>query len=255
VLIALSAPAGADTLEERFSTMWESLWTQNGAPALVTRWGGEIRVRFTGSEAAGHRDYAWRPLREAAELAGIPIRDVTGEPDAAGIANLEFQLLTEEEMAADETARHMMCRAQLQRARQFLIEKVLVQARARRIVFCGYHEVMHAMGIRGHPTGETVLRYFTGKPRDAFLPMDEALLKGWYSPRMKPGATAFEALVVLTDVVIETTVDESQREAARAAQAAFIQRTLREMERYARGERSEERRVGKECRSRWSPYH
>src|SRR5256885_3222727 len=24
---------------------------------------------------------------------------------------------------------------------------------------------------------------------------------------------------------------------------------------YPRGERSEERRVGKECRSRWSPYH
>ena len=24
---------------------------------------------------------------------------------------------------------------------------------------------------------------------------------------------------------------------------------------YKRGERSEERRVGKECRSRWSPYH
>ena len=24
---------------------------------------------------------------------------------------------------------------------------------------------------------------------------------------------------------------------------------------YERGERSEERRVGKECRSRWSPYH
>ena len=24
---------------------------------------------------------------------------------------------------------------------------------------------------------------------------------------------------------------------------------------YAIGERSEERRVGKECRSRWSPYH
>ena len=24
---------------------------------------------------------------------------------------------------------------------------------------------------------------------------------------------------------------------------------------YVRGDRSEERRVGKECRSRWSPYH
>src|SRR2546422_4925589 len=31
---------------------------------------------------------------------------------------------------------------------------------------------------------------------------------------------------------------------------AFAQRWLRE-----HGERSEERRVGKECRSRWSPYH
>ena len=27
------------------------------------------------------------------------------------------------------------------------------------------------------------------------------------------------------------------------------------MERFRRAERSEERRVGKECRSRWSPYH
>src|SRR5256885_3386723 len=28
-----------------------------------------------------------------------------------------------------------------------------------------------------------------------------------------------------------------------------------ETERIAKGKRSEERRVGKECRSRWSPYH
>src|SRR2546422_6936839 len=31
--------------------------------------------------------------------------------------------------------------------------------------------------------------------------------------------------------------------------------TLRERNRRSIGRRSEERRVGKECRSRWSPYH
>src|SRR6266446_997540 len=31
--------------------------------------------------------------------------------------------------------------------------------------------------------------------------------------------------------------------------------TMRGLERRAREVRSEERRVGKECRSRWSPYH
>ena len=29
----------------------------------------------------------------------------------------------------------------------------------------------------------------------------------------------------------------------------------RDVDSYVRGKRSEERRVGKECRSRWSPYH
>ena len=31
--------------------------------------------------------------------------------------------------------------------------------------------------------------------------------------------------------------------------------TMTNDERYAKAQRSEERRVGKECRSRWSPYH
>src|SRR5690554_7875086 len=35
----------------------------------------------------------------------------------------------------------------------------------------------------------------------------------------------------------------------------FIWFNRSEFDRYARFNRSEERRVGKECRSRWSPYH
>ena len=37
--------------------------------------------------------------------------------------------------------------------------------------------------------------------------------------------------------------------------ATYPEMTWMEMENYLNQERSEERRVGKECRSRWSPYH
>ena len=36
---------------------------------------------------------------------------------------------------------------------------------------------------------------------------------------------------------------------------ALLQARHRQEEAEARNRRSEERRVGKECRSRWSPYH
>src|SRR6267378_482812 len=90
---ALSGPARADVLEDRFNMVWESLWTQVGLPTLVVRWADEIRVRFTGSEAAGHRDYALQALREVTQAAGIALRDVSAEENAAEIANLEFQLV------------------------------------------------------------------------------------------------------------------------------------------------------------------
>ena len=64
--------------------------------------------------------------------------------------------------------------------------------------------------------------------------------------------------VMLTDEALEAlepatrALDESQAAAERAlgAAQAAIQAALDR-----RDERSEERRVGKECRSRWSPYH
>src|SRR5207245_8191531 len=84
ITAGLPRAALGDALEERFDTMWESLWMQTGAPTVVVRWAGEIRVRFTGSEAAGHRDFAFRALREATEaagraLSGVPVGENGGE--------------------------------------------------------------------------------------------------------------------------------------------------------------------------------
>src|SRR2546430_7795895 len=49
--------------------------------------------------------------------------------------------------------------------------------------------------------------------------------------------------------------DEGVDAGARGSQLAMLELQLHELVRGFREVRSEERRVGKECRSRWSPYH
>ena len=56
------------------------------------------------------------------------------------------------------------------------------------------------------------------------------------------------------EAVTESRLDpDLARALHRAAEAAHLRLLL--IRRPGRGARSEERRVGKECRSRWSPYH
>ena len=54
-------------------------------------------------------------------------------------------------------------------------------------------------------------------------------------------------VVILTLVTLFTCVEYSQ--------AQTTEKEMTRQEKKAAQERSEERRVGKECRSRWSPYH
>src|SRR2546426_1008830 len=60
------------------------------------------------------------------------------------------------------------------------------------------------------------------------------------------GGMAFTFLLALGHAVGRSLVESDRVETARAALEAARRRGVR---------RSEERRVGKECRSRWSPYH
>jgi hypothetical protein len=231
-LTGVCSPAWGDALEERFETMWEALWTQTGLPVPVRRWPGEIRVRFTGAEVNAYRDDAWRALTDATQAAGIGLRDVSAAEGVADLANLEFQLVPEGNLPP---ADHMMCKSTLKSVQQSRIMHAVIEVRARRFAFCGYHEVMHAMGIPGHPTRGTVLAYFAPPVRDALTPVDVLILKGWYSPRLMTGASPFEALLVMTDTVVEA-VEEPKRDDARKAQSRFLAKTLKEMERYALGE-------------------
>src|SRR2546426_11117247 len=56
----------------------------------------------------------------------------------------------------------------------------------------------------------------------------------------------------------ESRIDDRSNETASGAFSGFLDRTRERREAELIGlekDRSEERRVGKECRSRWSPYH
>jgi hypothetical protein len=225
-VFSLVPAAHADELNERFTTVWESLWTQQGFPTYVIRWADEVRVRFIGGITDRYREHAMSALRDATQAAGLKLRDVTAEADAEKLANLEFRVTGDYDLEDTMPCTH------LQRWRNWLLERVLVQVRPRDLWRCTYHEVMHAMGIRGHPSGRTVLSYFPYR-RDQLMPMDVLMLKSWYSPRMKPGATPFEALQVLIDAVVEAGARDA---AACEAQARFMRAAVEDMERYARGE-------------------
>lgn len=210
--------------------MWEILWTQSGSTTQLVRWGDEIRVRFTGSAAGANRDYLLGALNEAAAIADVRVRDVSTEPRAAKLANLEIRLVDDRDLPASTP-----CMATHEFWHDWQFQSVLLRARPQAVRRCARHEMMHVMGIRGHPASMSVLSYFT-HARDTLMPMDAVILKAWYSPRMPLGATPFEALQVLTEAVVEASVAPHERESAMAARERFLSSTLVAMERYASGE-------------------
>ena len=66
-------------------------------------------------------------------------------------------------------------------------------------------------------------------------------------PRWEDGTPAHTLAVFVERLIAEETHDRPYAEA--------ILYTHADVDRRSVAERSEERRVGKECRSRWSPYH
>jgi hypothetical protein len=111
------------------------------------------------------------------------------------------------------------------------IESAAVQMRARDAWRCAYHEAMHVMGVRGHPAGKTVLSYFPTKV-DGLLPLDRAMLRAWYSPKMRGGMTPFEVLPVLADELVTSMPD---RDKALAGRDRFFNRTVEQMQAFADG--------------------
>ena len=225
-LLAPCAALAADETEQGLATVWEALWHQSGTPTRIVRWDGEIRMRMTGIDLPKHRDYIMQALRTVTDEAGVKLVDVSDQPNAEQLANFKLEVLPDTALEDNQP-----CVTYLDFRTEDRIDSATMQMRTKDVWRCSYHESMHLMGVRGHPGGKTVLSYFPTKV-DGLLPLDRAMLRAWYSPRMKGGMTPFEALPVLADELVATAQDKT---AAMQTRDRFFATTVDQMQAYAAG--------------------
>jgi len=230
LLAALLVGAGgarADTLDDSLRTVWESLWDQEGTARQVMRWKSPVPYRIHGPDSARHAQFLREALTAASDAAGVTLVDVSSQPDAP--ASLDVEIVSDSDLRTDT------CLTEYRSVRSWFLDKVAVRMRSGEVWRCTYHEVVHAMGIPGHPSGRTVLSYFPYR-RDTLMELDRLMLAAWYSPRLPPGSTPLAALVVLSDTVLARQDLGLAPEIARERTNAFLQAKLREIEALARGQ-------------------
>jgi len=222
--------AHADKLDDNLQTVWESLWDERGTPTQVLRWGKTLRYRLHGADLSRHQEHIENGLRAAAGTVGVQLVDVSGQAGAEAAAMLDIEVVSD--TALQDNA---PCMTTYVRASRFIYEKVQVKMRSRSAWRCTFHEIMHAMGIPGHPSGKTVLSYFPYRS-DVLMDLDRLMLAAWYSPAMRPGATPLEALAVLSEAVARQADLGVPAEEAAERTKAFNQRKFAQMEAFANGQ-------------------
>ena len=222
--------AHADKLDDNLQTVWESLWDQGGSPRWVLRWDKPILYRIHGPDASRHRDHIRSALQAVTEIAHIQIIDVSAQADAETAATLDLEVVKDTDLRDNEP-----CVTYHLKQSGWALEKVHIKMRSRDTWRCAFHEMMHVMGITGHPSGKTVLSYFPYR-RDVLMDLDQLMLAAWYSPTMPKNATPLEALVVLSDAVARQSDLGVPAGDASLRSGAFNQRMLQQMESLAAGQ-------------------
>jgi hypothetical protein len=216
--------ARADAFEQGMDTMWEVLWHQTGTPTRLVRWEQDIKVRVFGVNLAAHKDHTLTALRAAAGEAGVKVIDVSDQPDAAQQANVSIEIT-----GNDALADRQPCETRLHFRTEDKLDTVTMQMRDSEEWRCAYHEVMHVMGVRGHPEGLTVLSYFPTQV-EGFTALDKAILRSWYSPRTRAGMTPFEVLPIMADELVDILPNKAK---ASRSRDRYLARTVAEMQAFA----------------------
>ena len=219
--------AQGDPFESGMNTMWEVLWHQSGTATRLVRWEQPLQVRIAGVNVAQHRQFTLKALNDVAKESGLKVVDVTDRPDAAEVANVSIEIVPDSMLSEMQP-----CETRLNFKSETRIDSVTMQMRNSDARRCAYHESMHVMGVRGHPEGHTVLSYFTDQVQ-GLTPLDKAMLRGWYSPRVSGGMTPFEVLPVLADQLVAITPNKAE---AKQARDRFLARTVQEMQDFADGQ-------------------
>jgi hypothetical protein len=228
-LFFVPATAYCGEIENAFDLLWETLWQETGTPFEVQKWDQlTVKYRYFGVNLESHRKNIEKILAQTTALAGVKFEDISSQADSEKIAQFEIEVVRDNGDIPENTA----CYVNVSEAPGGRIKKAILRMRDRLAYFCAYHEMMHAMGIKGHPSGDTVLTYFNTRS-DKYLALDEFLLKAFYSVWMKPGMTPFQAMDVLTQTwVAEYASEEPNIEKTRQA---FLGKTIINMKAFAEG--------------------
>jgi hypothetical protein len=228
---SIALPARADRLDDDLTSLWESLWDQRGVPQRLTRWEAPLRFRVGGPQGARHRAAIAAAVGKVAEAAQLQASEVVLPP--AGSSDKDTTTLALLVYDDDDLDDHAPCDAQLQ-TRDDSLSYVRVRMRSSEVWQCLNHELMHAMGVAGHPSGKTVLSYFPWR-QDKLLDLDRLLLTVWYDRALTPGATPFETLWTGGQQVIRHSAIDMPALQAEQRQRAHYAARLREMEAFALG--------------------
>jgi hypothetical protein len=229
---SIALPARADRLDDDLTSLWESMWDQRGEPQRLTRWNEPLRFRVGGPQGARHRAAIAAAVVKAAQAAELQASEVTLPPagsNAKDTTNLALLVYDDDDLD-DNTP----CDAQLQHI-DLSLSYVRVRMRTSQVWDCVNHELMHAMGVPGHPSGKTVLSYFPWR-QDQLLDLDRLLLTVWYDRALHSGATPFEILWIGgQQVAKQSAIDMPAEQAEQRRRANFAAR-LHEMEGFALGQ-------------------
>lgn len=223
VFWSVIAPAAhADRTDDALDTVWEATWDERGTPHALTRWEQPIRWRITGADARRHREITVAALTAAAKAAGL---DASEAGDQA-TANVEIDISNHSGLADS-----VGCDTQIAQDRS-VIRSVKLRLRASQAWSCVHHEVMHAMGVVGHPSGRTVLSYFPPRT-DVLLELDQVMLAAWYDRTLKSGATPLEILWSASLRVVQHAAPELNAQQAQERKRAYYDKRIEDMKAFA----------------------
>lgn len=159
----------------------------------VRRWGGEIRLYVVDNTKSGADGRVSAEVRQVADLAGVPLVQATGLPDA------NFVVFVEEKTIGTLAVENATCITRGQFAAGTILEATVIVARG---LDCVRHEAFHAVGfIRHVPKGARSM--MTSDGLGAPMPADILAVRTLYDPRVRAGMTPAEARPVVRQILQE----------------------------------------------------
>ncbi len=209
---------------------WEVMWDERGTPRQLIKWenkqGNLYAYKITGNHTSADRAQIEKTLNATSALTGLNFKE---ESNQLADVPIEFKFVPDSELGDT-----VGCAAQALKWNNFRLEKAWIRLKNRAAYTCIAHEIMHLLGLPGHPEGKTVLTYFPWR-RDVFMRLDELLLKAVYNTNVPAGATPFGVLQAFSKTLQADNDYNLSAAQLEQAEQVFFKKKIQEMEQFVLG--------------------